>query len=179
MADKVGMADSRMRQNGARTACPRDAGPKLLFARTRLSALRFAAFLNQPWSQGCIKLGHFASLLPEGRKQKRQKDSRSPRRFARFESHTQFRRFWTAAVLLPLFFPSLRDEDWQMAEGDAALLTLQDEFKNRRNTRSRRGNEAELPCVQKSASLPRRLRILELTLECTRVSLLVIATRFV
>src|SRR5213075_206401 len=47
--------------------------------------------------------------MPEGPKQKRQKDSRSPRRFAQFESHSHFRRFWTAAVLLPLFKPSSRE----------------------------------------------------------------------
>src|SRR5438874_1823916 len=33
-------------QNGARTACPRDPGPKLIFARTGLSALRFAPILE-------------------------------------------------------------------------------------------------------------------------------------
>jgi hypothetical protein len=63
-----------------------------------------------------------------------------------------------------------------------ARLRLQGEFKNRRKTRSRRGNEAEVFFALKSASLGRRLRFLihlYFSSQSTSISFAALGTEFV
>src|SRR5207253_1294073 len=82
------------RKSGRRTAAVQDASRDSSAAPTsegfglRLSFCRFRCRRSQIVQIGC---------LLTWAKKKRQRDSRSPRRSARFERHTHFRRFWTAA----------------------------------------------------------------------------------